>query len=126
MWIPKHVYRELEDAHARAREAFVAANIVREVLERHNAALTTTVDWFRVRISQLEMERAQLLFNYTGVKVATPSIERVPDPVEGHPLNQTVHFGDVGDREAAKLGIRWNQDGTLKYDRPYDLTEATV
>ena len=89
------------------------------VLAQQNQALQTTLDWFRVRMTQLEHERAQLLFNFTGVKVQVPSIEReTPAPRPGSVsdiLAAVNHFGDVGDAEALKLGVDWNSDGTVNY-----------
>jgi hypothetical protein len=95
------------------REDTIKAQVEARVLSEQNRALQTTIDWLRVRVNQVEKERAQLLFNYTGVKIETPSIEAAPP--SGHPLNQVPHFNDVGDKEAARLGITWNPDGTLHY-----------
>ena len=44
-------------------------------LSEQNKVLQVTLDWLRVRQTQIEHERAQLLFNYTGVKVNVPVIE---------------------------------------------------
>lgn len=85
---------------------------------RHIATLTATMDWLRVRVTQIEQERAQLLYNYMGIKVETPSIERtrVPGPSE---LASAVapYFTDMGDDEAAKQNVSWANDGTLKYGK---------
>lgn len=87
------------------------------VLAQQNAAMMTTLDWFRVRITQLEMERAQLLFNYTGVKIPTPTIHREAPGTPSNPLSQLPNFDDIGDQEALKLGIGWNEDGTIAYSK---------
>lgn len=79
-----------------------------------NKAMQATIDWMRVRISQLEMERAQMLYNYTGVKVATPSIEVVPQMSTREMLASVPNFDDVGDVRALKLGVGWNEHGELK------------
>lgn len=85
------------------------------VLAEQNRALQTTQDWFRVRITQLEHERAQLFYNYTGVKIAAPEI--VPTPtLHNHPLMSMPSFEDVGDSEAARLGVAHDDDGTLKIE----------
>lgn len=107
MWIDRNTYDDLRQDHATsASEA--------RVLSEQNRALQTTIDWFRIRISQLEQERAQMLYNYTGVKVAVPQIERAPETDPAKILQSVQHFHDIGDREAARLGIGWNDDGTLK------------
>ena len=109
MWIHRQTF---DDLHRRLYEAIG----VNKTLERNYTALMTTLDWLRVRVTQLEMERAQMLYNYTGVKVPTPIINRKseahgPDGVAAGLPN----FEDVGDAEAARLGIDWNPDGTVRY-----------
>jgi hypothetical protein len=106
MWISRKTYDDLRLDAAKC-------NAVCTEQARTIATLQATLDWFRVRITQLEIERAQLLFNYTGVKVPTPEIQRAPDP--GQQLHALPHFNDVGDDEAKRLGIGWNDDGTVRY-----------
>ena len=116
MWISRETFdtlhKQLYETHG-----------VNQTLERNYTALMTTLDWLRVRVTQLELERAQMLYNYTGVKVPTPIIDRKPEPhgpegaVAGLP-----NFEDVGDAEAARLGISWRPDGTVRYGVPYEMT----
>lgn len=109
MWIDRKTWDELKLQLAQK-------NGENTVFSNNYTALMTTLDWLRVRVTQLEMERAQLLFNYTGVRVPTPAITRAeehPDPNIALP-----NFDDVGDEEAARLGIGWNPDGTVRYDSP--------
>lgn len=74
MWIDRKTYDDLrlDAATAKARA---------EEQARQIAAQQTTIEWMAIRISQVEKERAQLLFNYTGVKVEVPEVQsqRVPD-----------------------------------------------
>lgn len=109
MWIDRKTYDDLRLQLAQKSGENV-------VLNQNYTALMTTLDWLRVRVTQLEMERAQLIFNYTGVKMPTPVIknESKPDPAL-NPMTQTPNFNDIGDEEAAKLGIGWADDGTLTY-----------
>ena len=107
MWIDRKTYDDLRLDNAKAQ---TEARVVSE----QNRALQTTIDWFRVRISQLEMERAQMLYNYTGVKISTPVIERAPDTDVARALQAVQGFEDIGNKEAARLGIGWNDDGTLR------------
>jgi hypothetical protein len=93
-------------------------------LERSITALETTMDWMRVRLTQLEHERAMLIQHTLGVTIAVPSIEKAP-PTKGtgtprsdfgHPLHAMPSFDDVGDEEAARLGISWDPtDGSVRY-----------
>ena len=107
MWIDRKTY---DDLWKQLHETTIA----NQVLERHATALETTMDWLRVRVTQLEMERAQLLWNYTGVKVPVPEIVRT-DGVASSPMTQTPNFNDMGDTEAAKLGVSWDENGELVY-----------
>lgn len=107
MWVDRKMYDSL-------RMDYVKANEEARVLNNNYTALMTTLDWLRVRVTQLEMERAQLVYNYMGIKLPTPVIARTderPDPNISLP-----NFEDVGDKEAARLGLGWNADGTLAYE----------
>lgn len=110
MWIDRKTYDDMRLDNAKAQTE------VRVVAEQ-NRALQVSIDWFRVRISQLEMERAQMLYNYTGVKISTPVIERVPEGDIARALQAVQGFEDIGDREAARLGIGWQSDGTLSHEQ---------
>lgn len=114
MFIRKAEYDRLVKDASDAKQSVAVLLGVGTELRRINSAQETTIDWFRVRISQLERERAQLLFNYTGVKVEAPSIERAPEADPSKNLQHVPNFEDIGDKEAGRLGIGWNPDGTLK------------
>ena len=91
-----------------------------KVLSEQNRFLQTTLDWMRIRLTQVEHVRAQMLYNFTGVKVQVPSIEREMPPCSdprsvSDILAAVNHFGDVGDIEAAKLGVSWADDGSVSY-----------
>ena len=107
MWIDHNTYDDL-------RLDNVKAQTEARVLSEQNRALQVSLDWLRVRVTQLEIERAQMLYNYTGVKVPVPSIERAPESDVARALQAVPSFEDLGDAEAAKLGLGWNPDGTLK------------
>ena len=109
MWITRDAYDDLRlDVAKHSAEC--------QVLQQQNTALMTTLDWLRVRVTQLEMERAQLLWNYTGVKVPVPEIVRT-DGVASSPMTQIPNFNDMGDVEAAKLGVGWDSNGELVYSK---------
>ena len=109
MWISSKVFESLiagkGEAEGRAAE-----------LTRANIALQGTIDWLGVRLTQSEHERAALINNYMGVKVPTFNIEQeAPQTGVGHALNDAMAiFKDVGDEEAKRLGIDWNEDGTIR------------
>ena len=105
MFLSRQVYDDL-------RDSLVKSQIESAALSQVNAQLNAHIEWMRVRLTQLEFERAQLLKKYMGVDVPVPSFEQ-PDPSPD--LNQTVDFSDIGDKMAEQLGIGWNPDGTLHY-----------
>jgi hypothetical protein len=105
MWIARSLY----DA---VNESRVKAEAIQHAQEVQIATLQAHLEWLRVRLTQLEFERAGLLQKYMGVSVPVPSFEdsgSSPDP------NQTMDFNDMGDEEAARQGVDWNADGTLSY-----------
>jgi len=108
MWIARDEWQKI-----RTERDYAASKAA--TLSEQNKVLQVTLDWLRVRQTQVEHERAQLLFNYTGVKVNVPVIEHERPSVEGHPLNAVPNFEDMGDEEAARLGIGWAPDGTIRY-----------
>ena len=89
------------------------------------AFLRTTLDCMRVRLNQVEHERAQMIYNYTGVKVKSPSFEKETEHIPGTNMRQgsisdvlastAAFFNDVGDMEAAKQGIDWDDTGNVHY-----------
>lgn len=96
--------------------------LVREksLVEGENRALSaqiisqkTSMDWLMVRLTQLEHERAQLIFNYMGVKVTTPQFEPDRAPIGGEAISDIPSFQDVGDEEAAKQGLSWDGEGRV-------------
>ncbi len=54
-----------------------------------------------------------LLKQYMGVAVKVPSYV-VPEPTPDVVLGGANMWNDVGDDEAKRRGIDWNNDGTLK------------
>jgi len=105
MWLPRSVHEETSEARLRAEA-------VRDALIKHNIQLTAHMEWMRIRMTQLELERAALLKRYLGVDVPVPTFEQTAPPVDP---NETIDFHDIGDAMADKLGISWGPDGTLTY-----------
>lgn len=113
MWISKELWQA---AQRLAMEA-VETRGARAVLEQRIIAMDTTMDWLRVRVNQLELERAQMIYNYTGVKVPTPQVKR-EDPTDQEQLLAAASgFEDIGDEMAKKLGIGWNEFGEMTTTR---------
>jgi hypothetical protein len=105
MLISRHIYDSLQSELMKAQ---AEANAVRGM----NTQLNVHLEWIRARLTQVEIERAQLIKKYLGVDVPVATFEPTQDVPD---LNQTTDFRDIGDKEAAALGIDWNPDGTLRY-----------
>lgn len=104
MFISRHVYDE-------QRVDLLTAQAEHRAVLSQNAQLNAHIEWLQVRLTQVEYERAGLIKRYMGidVPVATfePNTDKAPDP------NQTMDFNDIGDAEAARLGLEWAADGTV-------------
>lgn len=107
MWISQATFTSLVADRAKAEGEARA-------LETHNVALKTTMDWMAMRLTQLEHERAQLIFNYMGVKIQVPSIEPAGEPVTTSDiLSAAPSFADMGDEAAKAEGYDWDAEGRL-------------
>lgn len=111
MWISRETYDEL-------REEAIMAQTEARVLSGQVQSLETSIGWMRLRLTQVEQERARLILNYTGVQIATPRLEasNAPTPVSpNEALSAQGLFNDLGDDLAQKMGISWSPDGSVSY-----------
>lgn len=83
-------------------------------------SLETSLDWMRVRLNQVEEERALLLSEKTKIMFGAPVVRRQQDTekeIEHHFRTMTeetaVSFDDVGDGIAAKLGLEHDAEGNV-------------
>lgn len=105
-------------AYLKQREEVLTLQSKCEAITATNVTLKTTLEWLMLRMTQLEAERAQLLWNYMGIKIPVPEIEKDPDvPGVDSALNKLPSFDDMGDIEAGKQGIDWAEDGSVTYAR---------
>jgi hypothetical protein len=118
MWISRTEFFEL--LHAKSQAEGVA-----QALEKQVAVHQTSLDWMKVRVNQLESERAQLLFAATGAKLNVPEIIRRPVDDTNPLLELPAIFEDVGDEVADRLHIFHAADGTLTDRKPAPRFEET-
>lgn len=114
MWVKRAEYDKL-------MERALIAQGEREALQRQVDSQKTTTDWMIHRMTQLEHERAALLYRYMDIKITVP--ELVPDAPRTEASQMAgfdpPSFADVGDDEAKKLGLDWDNDGRVtQHGRP--------
>lgn len=110
MIISRKIYDDLQLARVKAEETAKA-------FQESNKGLQVTLDWLRVRVTQIEKERAIMIERFYGVKIPVPEIMKAPDPFENHPLNEGMNFEGLSDTEAQKLGISYDHDGRVVYEQ---------
>lgn len=109
MWVDKKVYQHYHDEWVKCHEEA-------RVLSQQNLALHTTMDWMRMRVNQLEHERAMLIQNYMGVKIEVPTIRSKEDVTMVPPtLGGRSIFDDMGDAAAKAEGVAWDDSGKVVY-----------
>lgn len=102
MWISEKIYdwtvaglteAQKETTRARSNEAAALAKLV--TVEADNARLRADMDWFKLRLNQVERERGQLIQAAIGVKVAVPEfVPTYEDP--GRALSEMPDLSTVG------------------------------
>lgn len=114
MWITQATFERLIDERSAATGRVVS--LVEQV-----AAQKATVEWLMLRLSQVEHERAILTETFLGIKLPVPVVKHAPMPqntiTAEDLLNSMPSFEDVGDEEAAKQGIGWDEHGRVNYSK---------
>ena len=108
MWISKNAFDALQQERYKLQAELAASTQL-------VASQKTTLDWLMLRMTQLEAERAKLLWKYMGVTVPVPEMIHEPEPGSSfnNPLNALPTFNDMGDDKAAKDGYGWDNEGNL-------------
>lgn len=117
MWTNRAVFEE-HDARMHAgnveRARLLAENIG---LRESNKVLQTNMDWMRMRMTQLEKQNAQYIYQIAGVKVPTPEFVPAINLADAASTMSELAdvFEDMSDERASKLGISLTPDGLVKY-----------
>lgn len=111
MWVKRSEFRQLVQDTAAALGA-------RDAMQRQVDAQKTNQDWMVLRLTQLEHERAQLLYRYMDVKITVPTVELdLPvTPASSAIGSDLPSFADVGDEEAKRQGLDWDDQGRVTQD----------
>ncbi len=108
MWIRRGEYDVL-------MQRALLAQGERDAMQRQVDAQKTHQEWMVLRLTQLEHERAQLLYRYMDIKITVPTVELdVPITPESSSIGSDLpSFNDVGDDEAKRMGLDWDADGRV-------------
>ena|SRR5436190_13236882 len=88
-----------------------------DVAERQLAIAQNNFEWARVRLNQIEAERASLLQALVHVPIQPVAIERPDEPVSagaGLPNTLGFDFEDIGDDAARHYGIDHEARGAVR------------
>lgn len=105
MWISRATFDALNTER-------LTATAEARTLAAQNDKLTITMDWMRMRLEQVERERAHLLKTYMGVAATVPEFVK-PEPSQEDVIGGANVFNDIGDDQAKALGVGWNGDGSV-------------
>jgi hypothetical protein len=102
MWISKAMFATMngliESAQNRNTDMLRREGALHEKvagLERENSRLRADQDWFKLRLNQVEQERAQLILAASGVRITTPTfVAAQEDPLRA--LQEMPDFAMVG------------------------------
>lgn len=100
MWVDRKLYTELhkqleqQTKDAQLQTTHAHGQLMRLTIE--NERLRADMDWFKLRLNQVERERGQLIQAAIGVKIAVPEfVPTYEDPAEA--LNQMPDLSTVGE-----------------------------
>jgi hypothetical protein len=110
MWISQAAY--LKD-----REDLLRVVAERDAAHKLIEAQKATVEFMMLQFTKLEHERNKLLWTFTGVKFPEQVLSAEPSGGSqfDNPMNALPNFNDMGDAEARKQGLGWNESGELQY-----------
>lgn len=106
MWLSRTAVESLNAERIKALEEA-------RVLFEQNKAQAITMDWMRMRLEQIERERAMLLERYMGIVVQVPHFVTPETPPEDSLAGANV-WNDIGDEEAKRRKIDWDEHGVVK------------
>lgn len=100
MWISRKEIETLRIENAKLREEIRAVQLQAHEraigFERENARLRSDQDWFKLRLNQVEQERAMLMADRIGVRVNVPQFLVQPEGQEGQALHELPDLSTVG------------------------------
>lgn len=105
MWVPREVadwFRISKDSVDALREELASVRSERDILKSQLLVAQNTVEWIRLRINALEVERSILIKKAYGHDVPVPEITRTIPHIDANQLPDL--FADMGDDLAPQFG----------------------
>jgi len=109
MWISQAAYLKTVEERMKLTAELEAA-------KAQLAANKNQLEWMMFRVTQLEGERAKLLWSFIGIKVPTIEVAKDttgPGETVDNPLNALPSFADMGEDDALRDGYGWDDEGRL-------------
>lgn len=124
MWVNKGLYqvvlddnRRQQEQNAKMRETAAVYLQSAQELRSQKAKDDITIDWMRHRINALEKQNAILMQKAAGIAFPVPEIVPTRPGSMSPDYTEMPSFEDVGDVEAARLGIKHDETGKLEYTK---------
>lgn len=109
MWVPNRLldWLSVSTEHvASLKEELAALKAERDAMKSDLLTTKVHADYFRVKVNQLEHERAALLDKAYGIRVPVPEVAvKASTPLPDLIAMNTFSFNDVGDEMAKTLGL---------------------
>jgi hypothetical protein len=124
MWISKAFFELITGDNKRLAESVEFEKLgasrmsaVATTLREQKAKDDMTIDWMRHRVNALEKQNSILMGKATGLHFPVPEIVPTrPGTISGLDFNGSMpSFEDVGETEAASLGIGHDAEGHLTF-----------
>lgn len=124
MWVNRALFDTLLTDHKAQADQLTAARVENAALRERTLGLLgqkakddMSLDWMRHRVNELSKINAQLLVRATGIAIPVPEIVPTrPGTISELPAVDVLpSFEDVGDTEAARLGIAHTDSGELTF-----------
>ena len=113
-WLSKSIFGVLEvakDTVDETKRDLAVAKAERDLLKQQLVKADLQLDFFRMKVNQLEAHNALLMAKAYGVQVPIPEIAKAPKT----PTQESMSFdffSDMGDEAAKKLGLPTYDDKT--------------
>jgi len=107
MWITDKAldwFKISQDSFTALREEAAMLRTERDFLQRENTSLKLNMDWLRMQVNTLQMERAALMEKAYDIKLPAPELVRAPVLNQEHKFDE-FSFDDIGDAAAKMLGL---------------------